>query len=689
MNDLSASIMIENKNNAWVEDNMVTECFMCKRKFGWILNRKHHCRSCGNIFCGRCVNKIVIPDFITDRPAAADVWNPSYYILSLRGPEELVCKSCSDIITSRKRSNDKLVEIYNNTTDIIHIKNLPESSADVKSYYLNYLRNIQYYLPNHSYTSFDKKILLTNALHFSSHSKYLMHLIKSIDWDISPIFPPTRSINSINSLSSLSNLQLITKIINAGEKSVQCIDLCCTRTCSKYFSCDDCINILYTTYKYLPDEIISFLFKIIKNNSEDIILCHMTFFTHLIINNQNPFLSSHLFLLINQSEKLVYHMYWFLINHRNCSHAKPIEISNINNFISQFDVNKIKQMQREYTFFSCLVNSLNNLSEIKKFISSEFNPKDPITLPYDPSSKIIHIDTDNITILSSYTKPVIINFIIIKNQIKKNIKILFKRESIQNDKTVLSLMTLCDIILRDPNGLEKDFNIIVYNTMPLTMNSGMIEIIENAHTIYEIDSCKLLGHIIEKNPTAIVQDVIDRYMYSLVAYTLHSYLIGLGDRHLQNIMITNDGAIFHIDFGFILGSDAYPLSGAEIKLNSGMLDVIGGPDSNKYSEYLEWCSKGIVLLRKYFNMFFILLSLNANVDQKHVENFILQRFQPRQHDNIVVNELKTIILQSNNAYKSGLKDFLHYHTQEKTMTNIMGQVIKSAIGAAKSLTIGE
>ena len=41
------------ERTVWVPDHKVSSCTQCQETFSF-LNRKHHCRKCGGIFCGRC-----------------------------------------------------------------------------------------------------------------------------------------------------------------------------------------------------------------------------------------------------------------------------------------------------------------------------------------------------------------------------------------------------------------------------------------------------------------------------------------------------------------------------------------------------------------------------------------------------------------------------------------------------------
>jgi len=674
ISDLSASVWIKNTNNIWIDDSMVNCCNSCGRNFT-LFYRKHHCRYCGNIFCDKCTNYlIVIPSFITDKPDAGDYWNLSYYISPMKNNEEKVCKQCYDLVNEKIKNHSKIAKIFNDPVSIVKILQLTESNNDIKNHYINQLRNMQYYLPSHIYTDIDKKFLAINAPLFSKHSKYLVQLIKSIVW---------------HEDNTNNNLKLVVDIIN-GAKQRECNELYCTRTCQEVLSCDDCVNILYSCTEYssesknlssnnfLPDILLKYLFEIISKSSDQIILCHIPFFATLVKNNsKNKLLRDSLYKLLSSTLKIVYSTYWFINIYKEDANIQ--EINNINNFINMYDSILVKRMTHEFRFY---VGLIQNLKTPKEYLLEYFNKYSPISVPYNPEIKLTKVNYDNIVVKSSYTKPVIIEF----DTNYGKINLLFKKESIMNDVTVLNLMTLTDIILSE--NLITNFGAIIYPIMPLTNNSGMIEIIDNAQTIHSIINNKktILQHIISKNENCKISDVMNRYMYSLISYTLHSYFLGLGDRHLQNIMISDDGAIFHIDFGFILGTDAYPLTSNEIKLSSDMLDVIGGKDSERYNLYLEYCATGIKIIRKYFNMFFILFSQNTKYEKKRIEKFIMSRFQPRQLDRVVIEELMTIIEKSHKAYSGIIRDYLHYHNQEKTVQNTFGKVIKTALTAMSSFT---
>jgi len=70
-----------NTRPKWVDDSTATNCKRCRVSFT-LLNRRHHCRRCGLVFCQKCSsNSVKIPQL-------------NYNFVPVR-----VCDDCHRIVT--------------------------------------------------------------------------------------------------------------------------------------------------------------------------------------------------------------------------------------------------------------------------------------------------------------------------------------------------------------------------------------------------------------------------------------------------------------------------------------------------------------------------------------------------------------------------------------------------------------
>ncbi|RMX67162.1 hypothetical protein KXD40_001195 [Peronospora effusa] len=77
------------------------------------------------------------------------------------------------------------------------------------------------------------------------------------------------------------------------------------------------------------------------------------------------------------------------------------------------------------------------------------------------------------------------------------------------------------------------------------------------------------------------------FITSMAAYSLFCYIFLVKDRHNGNIMLSTEGHVVHIDFGFVLGiapGNTFSLETAPFKLTPEMVEIMGAEGFDRYRQ---------------------------------------------------------------------------------------------------------
>ncbi|KAK1750281.1 kinase-like domain-containing protein [Echria macrotheca] len=313
---------------------------------------------------------------------------------------------------------------------------------------------------------------------------------------------------------------------------------------------------------------------------------------------------------------------------------------------------------------------------VKQFLADPKNElvtiDPPLPLPLDPSVEIIGVAPEDTVVFKSSLHPIKVAF---KTTAGRKYPVLFKTgDDLRQDQLVIQIITLMDNLLQKEN---LDLKLSPYKILATSTTAGLSQFVPSMS--FQGISSKFrnnpaLAYLKQNNPDShgplgLRKETLDTFVKSCAGYCVITYILGVGDRHLDNLLLAPDGHFFHADFGYILGRDPKPFAPA-MKLSKEMVDCMGGSNSEHYRQFKQYCFLAYSALRKNSNLILNLFSLmvDANIPDIKLEPDkavfkVKDRFHLELSEEDAIRALERIMDDNLNALVPVVIDKLHEFVQ--------------------------
>ena len=187
------------------------------------------------------------------------------------------------------------------------------------------------------------------------------------------------------------------------------------------------------------------------------------------------------------------------------------------------------------------------VEKLKKYLAdpknelTSFDP--PLPLPLDPSISIIGCYPEDSMVFKSSLFPLLIHF---KMSDGRKYPIIFKTgDDLRQDQLVIQIISLMDRLLRKEN---LDLKLSPYRILATSANAGAVQFVASMSLAAAAAKYKggILAYLRLNNPDdkaelGVRKEAMDTYVKSCAGYCVVTYLLGVGDRHLDNLLLAPDG----------------------------------------------------------------------------------------------------------------------------------------------------
>ena len=315
-------------------------------------------------------------------------------------------------------------------------------------------------------------------------------------------------------------------------------------------------------------------------------------------------------------------------------------------FLKVLKYNVDSVMDKKDDWFEKETKLKNLLSQIEHF--------EPFPHPLHPEVVVKGIVPTKISLFKSSLLPIKMTFVTENDQ---ELETIFKHSKVRQDQLLLQLFELMNKLLLQ---VDLDLKLTPYKVLAVSTNHGFVEHLNSSSVadILEVDGS--IENFFKKQNTMEFDKIIDNYIRSCAGYSIIGYILGIGDRHFDNMLLTKEGKLIQIDFTYVFGRTTTPLP-IPIKLTHEMVDAMGGLDSENFKVFQEYCFKAFLELRKHSNLILNLMNFMVN-SETNVDNNAIAVVEKNFHmdlsDEEATEKIQEIIMQSTTAVMPMLMDLV-------------------------------
>ncbi|KAJ6229788.1 pi-3 kinase [Anaeramoeba flamelloides] len=257
--------------------------------------------------------------------------------------------------------------------------------------------------------------------------------------------------------------------------------------------------------------------------------------------------------------------------------------------------------------------------------------------------------------------------------------VLFKSgDDLRQDILTLQMIGIMDKLWKQ-EGLDLRLN--PYKVIATGDEVGMLEVVLKSETVAKVQgqagggataafkTTYMVNWLAKMNNTEEkMKYAVENFIYSTAGYIVATYVLGIGDRHSDNVMIQKDGHLFHIDFGHFLGNYkkkfGFKRERAPFVFTPAYAAVMGGKGAKDYKRFVDISCRAYNIIRKkadvFINLFALMLSTGIPELQKMSDIYYLRdAFMLDLDDEKAAEEFAKLIDQSLGTKTTRVNDFFH------------------------------